>query len=166
MARVMIPVQPRRYNFNPKGSATAVVTMRGHNPFERTTSREALQPYMLRSRPGGLAGLGDDAPGTGAMLGPPSPTPAATDSGSTPIDWTKIAQLTAAAVQPLATAEASKLLTKATASTLPGQTAPKPLAVGAQPIVAKPASKLPWILGGVGAVAAIGILFLVLRKKH
>ena len=156
MARVLIPTYPRRYNHNPKGSATAVVTMKGANPFERTGSREALRPILRAPRPGGLSGLGD-----GPVLGPPSP--AATDSGSKPIDWGKIAEATATAIQPLAAAQAARLLPKPVVQSLPGS-APSALPVG-YTVLPQPKSKLPWIIGGVGAVAAIGVLFLVLRRR-
>lgn len=162
MARVLIPQNPRRYNFNPKGSSTAVVTMKGHNPFERRPGPEGLAPMTRRVR-GSLAGVaGMSGLGDGPVLGPPSP--AATDSGSTPINWAAIAQATATAIQPLATAEAARLLPKAPTIPIPGQT-PTALPVG-YTVVPKPASKMPWIVGGIGAVAALGVLFMVMRRKH
>lgn len=160
MARVLIPMNPRRYDHNPKGSSTAVVTMKGNNPFEnRNVGRDGMQP-MLRRQRGGLAGLGDDA----VQYGPPSPPATAPATPASSINWGAIAQATATAIQPLATAEAQRLLQKQTAIPMSSQ-APTALPVGYRPAVAAP-SKLPWILGGVGAVAAIGVLFLVLRRKH
>jgi hypothetical protein len=160
MARVLIPQNIRRYDHNPKGSSTAVVTMKGHNPFERRPGPEGLAPMMHRVR-GGLAGLGD----TAVQYGPPPP-PAATPApapATTGINWGAIAQATATAIQPLAAAEAQRLLQRQTAVPM-NYTAPSSLPVGYQPVAA-PKSKMPWIVGGVGAVAAIGVLFLVLRRR-
>jgi hypothetical protein len=62
MARVMVPQQRRTYNHNPRGSATAVVTMKGNNPFERALAGpEGLVRVQRGILPGmGYWGLGDD----------------------------------------------------------------------------------------------------------
>lgn len=159
MARVLVPVMPRRYNHNPVGSSTAIVTMRGANPFESGVAglrRVSTRPGQLAGL--GSAGLGDEAP----IMGPPSP--AATDSGTTPINWAGMAQAVATAAQPLVAAQAARLLPPKI-TTLTGQYAPQPLPVNPQYMPA-PKSKMPYVLIGVGVVGLAAAFFLLRRKKR
>ncbi len=159
MARVLIPVVPRRYNHNPRGSSTAVVTMAGHNPFESGVSGL----HRISSNPGQLAGLGgaglgaDPAP----VYGPPAP--GATDSGTTPINWAGIAQAVATAATPLVAAEAQRLV-PSQAARIQGAAATM-LPVNPQISYPKPKSKMPYVLVGVGVVGLAAAFFLMRRKK-
>jgi hypothetical protein len=69
MARVLVPQNPRRYNHNPRGSSTAVVTMKANNPFERALAGpEGLRRVPGAQLPGmGFWGMGDDPAATDPM---------------------------------------------------------------------------------------------------
>ncbi len=153
MARVLIPVMPRRYNPNPRGSATTTVTMSGDNPFERPVNVLNSTRSMLP----GMGALGmTDGPSADASLSPSQPM---VPSASTGIDWSKIltgavqagAQLGVAKLQ----AQADRALPKTTGITnIPVQ--------GYYPPPKHPA--LPWVIGG-GAVLVLGLgAFLFFRK--
>lgn len=62
MATVMTPINPRRYNHNPRGSATTQVTMAAHNPFEQRTTlvnRSGTVAQLAGIQPSGaLPGMG------------------------------------------------------------------------------------------------------------
>ncbi len=158
MARVIIPQNARTYNQNPQGSSTTTVMMKAQNPFEnRNVGRDGMTPIM-RAQRGSLAGLGADPP----LLGPPSPAQPEGSTG-TGINWGAIAAATATAIQPLASAEAQRLITKGSQQ-IPGASG-FVLPVGQQPYPPKPASKLPWILTGVGVLGLVVAVVLVMRKR-
>lgn len=154
MARVLVPVMNRRYNANPRGSATTTVTMSSNHPFERQTrvmnSTRSMLPGM-----GALGVLGEDAPAPAA--------PAAT------IDWTKVLTGVAAA----GTQVAQTAATNAVNQLIPPPTTKVPVAnsMTILPVVnpnyvAPAPSKLPWILGGVGLlVVGVGAMFLFRKKR-
>ncbi len=156
MARVLVPVMPRRYNHNPVGSSTAVVTMRGSNPFESGVA--GLK--RVSSYPGQLAGLGAAGLGDAPIMGPPNPN--ATDSGTTPINWAGMVQSVATAAQPLISAQATRLLSPQV-NTIAGQYLPQPLPVNPQLMQPK-SSKMPYVLVGAG-VLGLGLVFLLMRRK-
>lgn len=70
MARVLAPRYAKRYNFNPRGSATATVDLAGRNPFEggvpvrmkAPTSFLPLGTYKDNMPFGGMSGLGEGDP--------------------------------------------------------------------------------------------------------
>jgi hypothetical protein len=151
MARVLIPVNPRRYNYNPRGSSTAQVTMRSDNPFERPTQLMNASRGMLP----GMGFIGDDA------------APAPADTG---IDWTKILTGVATAATPVAQQVIQNriqqlygpkpaALVGPTMSLLPGQTG------AALPRPAPKRSILPWAIGGGVLLIGIGALFMLRKKK-
>jgi hypothetical protein len=131
--------------------------MRGNNPFEGGVA--GLQ--RISSRPGQLAGLGGAGLGDGPVLGPPSP--AATDSGTTPINWAGITQSVAQAAAPLVAAQAARLM-PSQASAIQGAAA-QYLPVNPQLVYPKPPSKLPYVLVGLGVVGLATALILMRRKK-
>ena len=95
MATVYNPVMPRRYNPNPRGSATTQVTMPGHNPFEQRTrlvNRAGITAQLAGFGPSGaLPGMGM----WGSHLGD---DPASSDTGSAdPATMAAAAQYAAAA---------------------------------------------------------------------
>lgn len=164
MARVLVPVHDRKYNHNPRGSATATVTMSGRNPFEGTG---AVLVHKGSALPG-MSGLGDTAaPAAGA-----SPT---SDSSSwmTGLLSSIIPAVTSVGTQ-LATGRINQLyppptpaLPTTNAQLLPGQSGPQTLPVGAQSYIAYPPatpSKLPYILIGVGVVG-LGLAFMLSKKR-
>jgi hypothetical protein len=152
MARVLIPLNPRRYNYNPRGSSTAQVTMRADNPFERPTQLMNASRGMLP----GMGFIGDDA------------APAPADAG---FDWTKILTGVATAATPIAQQVIQNriqqlygpkpaALVGPTMSLLPGQT-------GAQVPMPLPKKKsiLPWAIGGGVLLLGIGALVMMRKKK-
>ncbi len=159
MARVLVPVMPRRYNHNPRGSATAIVTMKGSNPFESgVAGLRRVSPY-----PGQLAGLG--SAGLGDEMGPPlPPTSGPATSGTTPIDWTGMVKAAATAAQPILNAQAARLLPRQGVTAVQGVAA-QMLPVGVQYPAPKPASKLPYVLVGVGVIG-LGAAVLLMRRKR
>jgi hypothetical protein len=158
MARVLIPITPRRYNYNPRGSSTAQVTMRSDNPFERPTRIVNAPRSML---PGmGFIGEGED--------GSAAPT-APADTG---FDWTKLLTGVATAATPIAQQVVQNriqelygpqpaALVGPTMSLLPGQTGAK------LPVMVPPAKKsvVPWAIGGGVLLLGIAALFLMRKKK-
>lgn len=143
MARVLIPVMPRSYNYNPKGSATTHVTLAGDNPFERQT----VIVNKSRSYIPGLGALGAEAPA---------------------LTWQQ--QIAQAAIQTgtqvgtqLATNAINKILPP-NITALPTTSAVPMQIVSANYVPAKP-SKMPWIIGGSVLLLGIGAFF-VLRKKR
>lgn len=160
MARVLIPTNPRRYNPNPRGSATTTVTMRSDNPFERGV--RASNARML--------------PGMGALEIPSSLTqslPASTveaAKSTTGINWGGITEnLLNTAVKVGGDIATTKL---GTPKAQPMQTptiqylqAVNPSAYAAEIMPGQStASKMPMILIAIGVVG-LGAVFL-LRKKR
>jgi hypothetical protein len=145
MARVITPVHPRRYNPNPRGSATTTVLMRAHNPFETRVRLATRQSGSL--------------PGMGAL----------------DIDWGNIFEKgISTGIDLVGTAGqnvVNKLIPPPTttlqapqATLLPGQ--PSAGAPGLPvylPAPAKP-SPMPWIIGGVAVLG--GVLFMTMRKRR
>jgi hypothetical protein len=151
MAIALYPEMRRRYDPNPKGSATAQVMMASDNPFERRVSLVNSGRSMMP----GMGALGAEAAA--------APVPA------TGVDWTAIAT---GALQ-AGTQVGQTALTNAVNRVLPP---PKPVTLSApqatympvvNPVVApaKP-SIMPWVIGGGVAVLGLGALFLVMRKKR
>jgi len=150
MARVLIPVMPRRYNANPRGSATTTVTMAGDNPFER-------QVNVLNSTRSMLPGMGalgiTDGPSVPTDSQPPV-TPA--EAAAAGVDWSKILTgLTNAGAQ-LAIAKLTPPLPKTTGIT--------PIPVGGPFHMPAKSSVLPWAIGVGVVVVGLGA-FLLLRRK-
>ncbi len=137
MARVLIPVMNRRYNANPRGSATTTVVMSANNPFERPVNVLNATRSML--------------PGMGALGADPAPAAA---PGS--IDWNAILTGGVTAAAQLAAAKLNPPIKVATGISPipvvgPGYYPPKP-------------SMAPWLIGGGVAVLGVVGLFLMLRK--
>lgn len=147
MAVVLTPVMARRYNHNPRGSATSTVVMKSNNPWERSsTLMNAPNARLSGGALPGMSGLGDDVP----------------TSNGTPIPTTGTSDLTAAigAGMALATARIQQLYGGG-ASALPiaNSNARPPLAPAAP---APAGSSLPLIIG-IGGIGLVAYLFL--RKK-
>jgi len=153
MARVMIPQNPSVYNDN--AGSTTVVRMRANNPFESTRLSMGTSAASRRGKPGRLAGLGDgEEYDTMASEAP------AADTG---FDWSKLVTgLTSGALTvgtALATNRINTLYGPTTTSLAPVVTT----AAGTRIVtVPAPASKLPWIIGGV---AVLGVLAVVLMRR-
>jgi hypothetical protein len=147
MAVALTPVMARRYNHNPRGSATSTVVMKSNNPWERkSTLMNAPSSRLSGGALPGMSGLGDDIP----------------TSNGTPIPTTGTSDLTAAigAGVALATARISQLYGGG-ASALPilNSNAKPPLPPGAP---APSSSALPMLIG-IGGIGVVVYLFL--RKK-
>lgn len=163
MARVLIPVQARTYNHNPRGSATAHVTMSGRNPFEGggvVVHKGSAIPGMS-----GLSGLGEDSAGATPTSSSPSwmtgllssIIPAVTSVGT---------QLASARISNLYPPQTPQLQSQG-AQVLPGQGGPQQLATGPQSYVVYPPaapSKMPMILIGLGVVG-LGVAFMMSKKR-
>lgn len=167
MAQVLIPQNARRYNHNPRGSATAVVTMKGLNPFEG--GRRAVIEHPGSALPGmsgleGLSGLGE---AQGA-------TPTAEAGGAMTDILSNIVKAATTVGTTLATARINELYPAQSPQSIPSQGSQQisqsqinTLPLGPQSTVSyppAPASKLPWILGAVG-IAGLGLAFFLSRKK-
>lgn len=161
MARVITPVHPRRYNPNPKGSATTTVLMKAHNPFE-TPVRQVTR------RSGSLPGMGaiDLAPLQSA--GQEALKTTATSGG---IDWASIWGGAIKTGTELVGQAGSNLIDKLIppasvklpvpqAHLLPGQPG------ASAPVYIQPPSRpspLPWIIGG-GVL--LGAVVFMMRKRR
>lgn len=161
MARVLIPVMPRRYNHNPVGSSTATVIMKANNPFEAPVRQ-------VSRRSGSLPGMG--ALDIVAPLQTASQDALKAGATSGGIDWSSLATTgLQTGINILGTAgqnvvnklipPASQPLSAPQSVLLPGQPGAPPVAYIQTPAP----SKLPWIIGGV--VVLGGVLLLTLRKK-
>lgn len=167
MARVLLPVMPRRYDPNPRGSATKHVTMAGDNPFERRvtavngSARRTMLPGM------GAIDLTPIAQTTAAAAGDATKTAA---SGGA-IDWTSLAQKVGDSALKVGTTYAQNRietlygpkpqpLTGTAATMLPGQ------AGASYPPPPKKSSVLPWVLAGAGILAVGGVIIFLRRKKR
>lgn len=149
MARVLMPVMPRTYNPNPRGSATTTVRMRADMPFERPSMVVNSNRGMLP----GMSGLGaDPAPGTPPIF------------GAQGVDWTALLnqgaqigiQAGQSAIQNAITPHMQQMSTPSI-NHLPVMTGARAVAP-AKPI-------WPWVVGGVVVVGAIGALLLLRKKK-
>jgi len=164
MARILVPVNKRTYNHNPRGSATAVVSMRGRNPFEGSAP---VLVHKGSAIPGmsGIDGLGADG---------------ATPTSATP-SW--MSNLLSSVV-PLATSVGTTLVQNRMttlyppqtqsvqaqgAQMLPGQSGPNQLSTGPQSILVYPPapakSNMPMILIAVGVIG-LGAAFMMSKKKR
>src|SRR5271156_4415755 len=130
MAIALHPVMARRYNHNPRGSATSHVVMKANNPWERKSQlMNAPASQMHGGALPGMSGLGDDIP----------------TSNATAIPTTDMTALTAAlsAGTALATARIQSLYgSAATALPIVNPNAPKP----GVPAPA-PSSAMPLLIG-------------------
>jgi len=160
MARVLIPVMPRRYNHNPVGSSTATVMMKANNPFEAPVRQ-------VSRRSGSLPGMGSLDVTALQSSAQETLQASATSSG---FNWAQVGtSLAQTGIDILGTAgqnivnklvpPPSTTLKAPSAILLPGQPgAGAPALQYAQPAP----SKLPWILGGVAVLG--GVLFFTMRK--
>lgn len=146
MARVLIPVTPRQYNYNPRGSSTTQVLMRADNPFERSVSVEKSQFQRRGVMLPGMGELGDD---------PAPAAPAAADP------WAVLTQ----GVVDVGKQVAAKELAKPAVRKIPVASKITALPIG-QPYPPPKKSKLPLIIGGVAVVGLLGALILIRRKRH
>ena len=162
MARVLIPVMPRRYNHNPVGSSTATVIMKANNPFEAPVRQ-------VSRRSGSLPGMG--AIDVNALQSSAQETlqASATRSG---FNWGEVGtNLAQTGISILGTA-GQNIVNKLVPPPTTTLTAPSAVMIPGQPNQGAPAvpyyqqapapSKLPWILGGVAVLG--GVLFLTMRK--
>jgi hypothetical protein len=156
MAKVMVPVQPRIYNHNPRGSATAVVTMKGNNPFERALAGpEGLVQVRAGIMPGmGYWGLGDsqNTPSNPEFftLDPGGENPAA--PSFVPADLTAFAVPTDTGSNPIQTPATMSPLTAQSAYPQPAPSATPVFQSTFTPQSAPNASGVPHA-GGAAAVA-------------
>lgn len=161
MARVLIPVVPRRYNHNPRGSSTVQVQMRGDNPFERPTMLVNSNRRMLP----GMGGLGTTLDTTPIQQAAAQTVDQAASGGG--FSWSGLLSKVTGAAVDVGTAYATNRI-----QTLYGPK-PAPLPVpqttllpgqpGAPAAYPAAPSKMPMILG-VAAVVGVGA-FMFLRKK-
>jgi hypothetical protein len=165
MHRVLTPVNPRTYDQNPRGSATATVTMRGRNPFAGEVPVVLHPGSAIPGMSGmqGLSGLGTDSAGAtptsegnSAMTNLLSTIVGAATQVGTTLATARINQLYAPSSTPLPTS-GSQQISQNSVQTLP---------LGPQSTLVYPQqpSKLPWILGGLG-VAGLALAFVLTRRK-
>ena len=157
MARVLIPTHARRYNPNPRGSATATVTMRSDNPFERGV--RAVNGRMLP----GLGAL--EVPSTLTQALPSSTVEAA--KSTTGINWGGMFENLANTAIKVGGDVATSKLVKPVAQPLPSQGITTLPVV--QPVIQygqeMRSSKLPMILLGLGVIG-LGAVFLLRKKRR
>jgi hypothetical protein len=148
MAIAFSPSTRRRYNHNPRGSATAHVTLPSNNPFERRITVVNDSRSMI--------------PGMGDLGAEAAPKPG--------IDWASIATgVSNAAIQvgqQAATNAVNRILPPPPSTVLQ---APQTQYLQPSYPTYAPAPKSgisKWVIGGGIAVLGIGVLFLVTRKKR
>lgn len=166
MARVIVPTMKAKVNPNPKGSATAHVTMAEANPFKRNTTavREANQPVLHQMMPG-MGYLGEDAtPKSNSWLDMLKET---TSSLITQVGIPAIQQEVIKPTKPLQS-QGSTQLPSTGGRQLP-YTPPQQLPHGYPPQPQQQgsgaANMMPWVIGGVGVLVVGGILFAKMGKK-
>lgn len=165
MARVLVPVNPRSYNHNPRGSATAVVTMGGRNPFEGGA------PILVHkgSALPGMSGLGDTAAPAPAGATPTSDSSSWITgllSSIVPAITTVGTQLASGRINELYPPQSQNISAQGPQA-LPGQGGPQQLATGPQSYLVyppAPKSNMPYILIGVGVVG-LGLAFMLSKKR-
>ena len=166
MATQLVPTMRVTVDPNPRGSATAHVTMPAANPFERETLaiRRANQPNA--SIPGvGMAGLGDfwsDLRDTALSIGAGAAANWLGVPVSQPVQTAPPAQ--AIPVQqpaPLQYVQPTPVQTAPPASSVPTM---NPSQYYQQDQGGGMAKYLPWIIGG-GAIILVGGVLVMRRKK-
>lgn len=171
MARVLVPTYAKTYNHNPRGSATATVSLAGRNPFEggvpvrmkAPTSFLPMGAYPDNMPFGGMGGLGDgEATPTAASPAAASwwQTGLTTVLGAgaqigTQLVGARINQLYPPSNPPVPTTGMQNINGTPVATLPIGQQYYPPAA---------PASKMPMILIGVGVVGLIAA-FMMTRKR-
>lgn len=164
MARVLVPTLNAKVNPNPRGSATAHVTMAEANPFKRNTTavREANQPVLHQMMPG-MGSLGKEEE---------EAVPWYQKIGQSLIDNVGIPLLKQEVLdQPTQQLPSQGVINVPTTGQrqLP-YTPPQQLPHGYPPQPPQQqgngmANMMPWVIGGVGVLVVGGILFAKMGKK-
>lgn len=168
--RVLQPVVDRTYDPNPQGSATTTVMMAAAMPFQRT-----VRVTRYGSQPANVAGLGDATSDATDQMN----ADAAAYNASVAAD-SAASKMTAPSAQPVSAPQSTSLLdqiatglTKAgttlvqgaatrVANRLTGATAAAPARTGVLS-----AGGPSWVLiGGVAAVAGLGLWFMMRKPAH
>lgn len=186
MARVLIPQNARIYNQNPKGSATAVVTMRAENPFEGGRSslvrNRANIPTVATlagvGRSSAMPGMGGVARTSGALpgMGEDAAAPASTGFDFSSLLNTGIQAITSVGTNLVNNRVATLYGPSTQAVTTPQmQSASSPTinvmsptgATSQQPIIIQaPAAKTNWLpIALIGGGAAVLAIIFLMKKK-